>query len=219
MINKNRISFFLVGVFSSLFILLACNDSISVSTLVVHEIYNVEGDETTKKPTTLRYKDSKHYDEGNNLVQQNFYEVDNTLKGYEFIKKEGAKAVTNYYDSDSNLLAIYNLNYTDNLISERVAYDGITKEILRSESYLYNDQGDRTQKTIYNPSGKLMNTFKMKYDTDGNEVEFEHLNSAGAVTSKEVFSIAKVDDQRRWLERWGYKNGEPSSFHRRSFSK
>jgi len=93
----------------SLLALFACTNSKHISRLVVHEIYKVEGNDSAKKPTVLSYKDVKHYNEEGLLVQQNFYAVDNTLKAFEFIKKDGDNGVTNYYDADSNLLAIYEL--------------------------------------------------------------------------------------------------------------
>ena len=95
----------------SLLALYACKESKEAVTLVVHEIYAVEGDDESKKPTVLSYKDVKQYDFDGVMVQQNFYKVDNTLKAYEFIKKDGNKGVTNYYGADSSLLAIYELEY------------------------------------------------------------------------------------------------------------
>jgi len=177
--------------------LYACSDSQEISRIVIHEIYQVDGDEVTKKPTVLSYKDVKHYDAHDNLVQQNFYQVDNSLKGYEFIKRTGDQGVTNYYDADSNLLAIYELEYEGNNITKRTAYDGNTKEALRVESYEYSINDKVDTKKIFSADGTLMDLFRMKYDNDGNEIQY--LRYSGK-------------------ERWGYKNEVPTSFHRRTFS-
>ncbi len=208
-----------IVVFSFVLALFACKDSSPhVVRLEVLEIFRVEGDEATKRPTVLRYKDVKNYNQDGILVQQNFYNVDNSLKGYEFIKKDGNTGVTNYYDADSNLLAIYELEYNANLISKRVGYDGSTKELLRTEVFNYNGNGQMISKTILDQKGKTSGSFDMHYDADGNEILFEMKGSDGQLISKESFVIIKVNEEKKWTERWGYIDEQPNSFHRRSFS-
>jgi len=205
-------------VLMSLLALYACTtDSKQAVTLVVHEIYAVEGDDENKKPTVLSYKDVKQYDEDGVMVQQNFYKVDNTLKAYEFIKKDGNKGVTNYYDADSNLLAIYELEYEGIHIQTRTAFDGLTKEKLRSESYERDSNGNLKIKKIFNAQGQLMDVYKMNYDKQDNEREFSKYNPEDKLVANEKFIIVKKNDDGKWVERWGYKNGLPSSFHRRTF--
>ncbi len=218
MILSRKILYLITLLIPSLAVLYACNNSLEEPYLVIHEIYEVTGSEADKKPTTLRYKDVKHFDGNNNLSQQYFYEVDNTLKAYEFINKSGDKAVTNYYNKDSVLLAIYNLEYKEDRIVKRTAYDGNSKEILRSEHYSYDGEGNRTSKAIHNENGEQVAKFAMKYDEHGNEIEFSHFDITGTQTSTETYLITKSDEKNRWVERWGYKNNIPSSFHRKSYS-
>jgi len=71
---------------------------------------------------------------------------------------------------------------------------------------------------IYNSAGQLMDAYRMKFDSDGNEEEFAKYDANGNILGTEQFSIAKKNDEGQWTERWGYKNGLPNSFHRRTFS-
>ena len=201
----------------SLLALYACKESKEAVTLVVHEIYAVEGDDESKKPTVLSYKDVKQYDVDGVMVQQNFYKVDNTLKAYEFIKKDGNKGVTNYYGADSSLLAIYELEYEGIHILTRTAFDGQTKEKLRSESYERDSNGNLKVKRVFNDQGQLMDVYKMNYDKQGNEREFSKYNSEDRLLVNEKFIIVKKNAKGKWLERWGYKDDLPNSFHRRTF--
>lgn len=197
----------------------ACKDTRDTTTLEVHEIFHVEGNEETKKPTVLKYKDVKHYDENGFLLQQNFYEVDNSLKGYEFIHRDGEKGVTNYYSADSTLLAVYELEYANDKIVKRIAHDGQTNELLRVEIFKHDVKGNITGKDILDDTGALSSAFTMTYDSNGNEVGYSRKDHEGKVLMQEDFKISKVNDSGKWTERWGYRNGTPSSFHRRSFSK
>lgn len=214
--NKNmltRLTFFCL-----VFAFCACKDTQKITRLEVLEIFQVEGDDSSKKPTLLKYKDVKQFDKDGLLIQQNFYEIDNSLKGYEFIKREGQKGVTNYYNSDSVLLAIYELEYVGNKISKRTGFDGATRELLRTEIYSYNKNGRVESKSIFDQNGNISNSYKMEYDANGNEILFRMLDAKSEIRMEEKFVVSKTNKDKLWTERWGYINGTPNSFHRRSFS-
>lgn len=185
--------------------------------LVIHEIYQVTGDEQSKKPTVLKYKDAKLYKKGL-LEQTTFFEIDNTVKSYEFVQKDGDSGITNYYDADSSLLAIYNIEYKGTNIVKRMGYEGHSKELLRTESFEYDHNGNVIKKSIFDNKGQLSSFFKMDYDNDANEISFSRHRADGQMIDEETFVISEKNERGEWLERWGYRNDMPSSFHRRSFS-
>lgn len=195
---------------------LACSNEVPGQRMVIHEIYQVTGDDQTKKPTVLQYKDAKLY-KGDIVEQTSYFEIDNTLKSYEFVKKEGDKGITNYYSSDSTLLAIYNLEYQGDNIIKRTGYDGQSKQLLRLETFEYDNNGNVTKKSIFNSEGQLSSFFSMAYDDNANEISFTRHGSEGQVVDKETFVISKTNKSGKWIERWGYRNERPSSFHRRTF--
>ncbi len=199
-------------------IFLACSHEVPGQRMVIHEIYQVTGNEQTKKPTVLQYKDAKLY-KGKILEQTSYFEIDNTLKSYEFVKKEGDKAITNYYSADSTLLAIYNLEYQGDNIIKRTGYDGQSKELLRLETFEYDTEGNVTKKSIFNSEGQLSSFFRIAYDENDNEISFTRHGTGGQIVDKETFVISKTNDNGEWIERWGYRNNNPSSFHRRTFDK
>lgn len=186
------------------------------------EIFNVERDENEQlKKTTLKYKDVK-YHRGELLVRQDFYEVDNTLKGFEVITKEKDGGVSNYYSADSTLLAIYHLAYvpgTDRIMRKE-GYDGETKELLRIETYEYDEMSKEIKsKVIFDAAGAPVRKFVMGLDKFGNELTVAVMNPDGTAIANESYEIIASDKVGRWSERWGTVNGEVKTFQRRIFSK
>ena len=196
--------------------LLACKDGQAPVLVESLEIFKVEGNESNKKPTELTYKEVKFFDKENYLYQQHYYSIDNKLKGFEVIKRDGRKAVSNYYALDSTILAIYNIEYNGVHEVSRKGYDGQTKEHLRTETYSYDTDGNRIGKEIFTSDGTLTRVFGFNHDTNGNEIGFSIRDNANNLLTQETYVITKSDDQSRWLEKWGYVNEQPKTFHRRT---
>lgn len=214
-ILKNLLTLAFFG--ASLLSLIACKqDSSKTLTTETLEVFEVTGTDSSLKPSVLKYKDVKYY-RGALLVAQDFYHVDNTMKGFEIIKKDGNKGISNYFSMDSTLLAIYHLEYSGDHIKKRTGYDGQTKEMLRYETYKRDSKGNLMVKEIYDSSGRKVRSFKMALDQQGNEAEVLHLDAEDTTLQQEIFEIIKKDDKNRWLEKWGQVNGVTSSFHRRTF--
>jgi len=198
---------------------ISCQEAVQTLDAEIHEIYSVQGDDQTKRPVNLLYKDVKYFDGKGHMVQRIFYNVDNTIKGVEHVQRDADKGVSNYYDQDSNLLAIYNLEYVEDNVIKRTAYDGNTKELLRIEGFAYSKEGLKIGKSIYDSGGNIVSHYIMKHDDNHNEVAFIQLDGDNNVKAEELFTIQSTDDSNRWTERWGYRDGKPSTFHRRTFSK
>ncbi len=186
------------------------------------EIFKVEPDaQTNLKPTTLKYKEVK-YHRGDLLVRQDFYEVNNTLKGFEVITKEKDGGISNYYSVDSVLLAIYHLAYipgTD-LVMRKEGFDGQTKDLLRIETYEYdNSTNGMKSKIIFDASGSPVRKYEMSLDDKGNEKTVAIMNPDGTAIANESYEVLASDNTGRWTERWGKVNGEVKTFQRRIFSK
>lgn len=185
--------------------------------LEILEIFKVEMDEESRKPTTLSYKDVKHSRDGK-IFRQDFYDVDNTLKGVELLTREGAKGISNYYAPDSTLLSIYHLEYEGDKMTKKSGYDGQSNALLRTEVYTYNaTTGHKTGKDLYDESGKLVRKIKMKQDAYGNDILVEVVSSSNQMIGQESFEITKKDNANRWLEKWGSTSGVTTTFHRRTF--
>ena len=187
----------------------------------IMEIFNVSGSAADYKPTTLRYKDVTYMKE-NSIFRKDYYEVDNTLKGFEVITKEGDKGVSNYFAKDSTLLAIYHISYYPGTERQwtKVAFEGSTREKLRSEEFQYHEDSDQVRlKTIYDASGKAVQETTISLDDNNNEILVStiDLTKSARVIVEESFEILKQDENGQWLERLGKKDGVPFSYHRRSF--
>ncbi len=196
--------------------LLACRDGQVLTKVESLEIFKVEGNEANKKPSELTYKEVKFYNDDNFLYQQHYYSVDNKLKGFEVIKKDGNKAVSNYYALDSTILAIYEIEFDGVKEVSRKGYDGQSKEHLRTETYTYDANENRIGKEIYTSDGALTRIFGFTHDAYGNEIGFSIKDDSGKMLTQEEYKISKSDSQNRWIEKWGYVNDMPKTFHRRT---
>ena len=181
------------------------------------EIFKVEVNGSEKKPTTLSYKDIKYHRDGL-VFRQDFFNVDNTLKGIELVTRENDKGISNYFAPDSTLLAIYHLVYDGDKVNKKSGYDGKSNALLRTEVYRYHPtSGAMSTKQIYDETGLLVRRFEMDQDNHGNETGVSVYSAEGIILAKETFEIVKVDAQNRWLEKWGSSDGIVKTFQRRSF--
>jgi len=215
MIDFYKVMRILVIGLISMISLIACKQDQIPITVESLEIYEVEGDDNSKKPTSLSYKEVKFYNANGYLTQQHFYSVDNKMKGFEVIRRDGNNAVSNYYNMDSTILAIYHIELDGINEISRQGYDGQTKEHLRTEIYTYDSAGNRTGKEIRTKAGDLSRKFVFSYDSDRNQTGLSILNQMNEVLREEKYQVLKRDEQNRWLEKWGYLDDKPNSFHRR----
>ncbi len=199
----------LLGVYN-----VAIGQDVQAETLEVFSVKDVNGKNT---PDQLTFKQIKYFNSDGTHFRSDFYEVDNTLKGFEVVKKEGASGESNYFDEAENVLAMYALEYNDHGVVTKTGYDGQTKEHLRTEKYQYNVKGELIQKSILDASGNVRRIYNMRYDEYGNEISLETSETVSGPKQSETYEITELDNNNAWLQKWGYVNNEINSFHRRSF--
>ncbi len=182
------------------------------------EIYSIVLNKDSVAVGNLTYKDIKYFDEDNHLVKQEFFDKKNKLKGTEYIDRSKTERHSEYYDVDSNLLSYYNLVYKSDTLRLKTAYDGQSNQLLRTELYLYDENGNRTEKQIVDENNKLDRVYKFTYDEFGNETGFSGFDEEGQLFLIETYKITKQDDQNRWTERWSYREKVPFTFATRKLN-
>lgn len=196
----------------------------SLTTLVAQEVkaevlevfsaIEVNGERT---PDALTFKQIKYFNIDGTHFRSDFYEIDNTLKGFEVVKKDGNSGESNYFDDKEKVLAMYTLEYNEHGVVTKTGYDGQSKEHLRTEKYQYNIKGELIQKSILDAAGKVRRIYSMRYDESGNEISLQTSAQVNGEVTSETYVITESDENSAWLEKWGYVNNEINSFHRRTF--
>lgn len=195
----------------------SCQQIESKNSAEMLEIFKVEYDGAEIKPTELRYKEIKYFRPDGKLKEHKIFSVDNKIKGFEVVNHTSDnKAISNYFSADTVLLAIYHYEYDGTQLKKKMGYDGQSKELLRIEHFYYNAEGNRSKKEIADASDNLTQTIDSKYDGHSNELKYSSTAPDGQLLNEEQFVIKKMTDDNQWLEKIGYKNELPSSFHRRT---
>ncbi|MFT6335909.1 MAG: hypothetical protein ACJATI_002664 [Halioglobus sp.] len=146
-------------------------------------------------------------------TSKTIYNQDQSIKGkevYTFDDKTDLAIGSKFYGPAGELLSTYKYTYEDTLKSFSHAYAGDTDELLRIEGFQYDNKGNMVRKTIYNELKQKQKSFMFGHDQYGNEVKMVLTDQNDKLILTETYEIVTVDDKKRWLERYGYVNDNPS---------
>ncbi|MFZ1751754.1 MAG: hypothetical protein WAU01_16255 [Saprospiraceae bacterium] len=201
--------------------LLGCKNEQS-KTLEKIEIYNTKGDGTNREKGQLMYKEITHMN-GIKKEYTEYFNEDGTSRGKEVFIYEGASAMpegSEYFDPANTLLSYYKYVYNNkDLKVNAIAFEGKTDEKLRIESYDYDPAGHMIKKEIKDAANLTDRIYIFANDHDGNQTEMTIIDQAGDTIAVEKYQITQKDDQNKWIEKWGFVNGTPKTFHKRMIEK
>jgi len=171
----------------------------------------------------LRYMEAELF-KGNRLHSKTYYNDDQSIKGVEIYKYEDQDSLpesSTYFGPDDKVLAHYTFINKDGHQVQRNGYDGNSDELLRQERYQYDTAGNRIKKILFDSQDQLQKTYLFAHDQYGNEKEVTIVDAADRLLVKEEFEISFVDEKNRWVEKWGFVQGDkfPKTFYKQSFSK
>ena len=204
----------------SVTLLFSCNSEPivkpKVTTLNVYDVVIKNEKPVMGKPL---YKEAFEYNAEGRVSQHFQYDELGGLKSREIYPEVyGDKDTikTSFYDANnvlqSNYVKIFN---ADKLKVEVLAYEASTKELLRKELYEYDSMDNLKSKKVYTTEGQLYRHQMFDYDEYGNETKVKILNEEKSVIFEEEYDISTYDGKKMWIEKWGYRNGEPKSFRKR----
>lgn len=180
------------------------------------EIYTVKTNGTTYAPDTMMFYETTHTVDGQ-LEKKEFYHSNGNLKGvekYQYVSGQIQPNGSKYYAPDGKLLSYYVLSYDKN--GNKVmsaAYEGDTDELLRLETYEYDNQGNVTVKRIKNSNDITQRIYAFNRDQKGNETSMVVTDGNGNSIANERYQITKVDSSGLWIEKYGIVNEVPKTFH------
>ena len=195
--------------------LISCQESILLKSKVSLERWAVSGTAEEYQKDSILYLETQQYNENGILEGTSYYDTDKTLKGQEIriFKDKKGPVGAQYKDKEDNILSYYTYVTTDEgLLTSSKGFDGSNDELLRLETFEYNSRGHLISKTIKNDQGLPVRVFKYTVDEQGNELQTEVLNADESVLLTEIFQITKYDDQKNWLEKWGFVDDKPFSY-------
>ena len=184
-----------------------------ISTL---EIYTVQTDGENFAPDTLAYYETTH--KTDNMIQKiEYYYSNGNLKGiekYHYKDSDTLPYESKYYGPDDKQLSYYLLSYDKkgNKVMS-AAYDASNDELLRRETFDYDNGGNITAKRIKNANDETQRIYTFTRDAKGNELTMNVENIDGSLVAAERYQITKIDGNGQWIEKYGIVNDVPKTFH------
>jgi hypothetical protein len=191
----------------------------SASYTEILNIYKASSDgKTALKDSIIYHEDSKYVN--GKKVSTTYFENDGTLKGVEnqLYSADGNETGAEYKDKQGKLLSYYKY-VTDNKgrkISS-TGFDGNSDEVLRIEKYGYDQLGYLSIKDIFSADNTPQKRYTFRNDAQGQPLEMNIITPQGDTLGTESYQMTKFDDKKRWVEKWGFANGEPKTCYIRTF--
>jgi len=174
------------------------------------------------KKGNLTFKETIVTDAEGNKKEHWYYNRNGQLTTFEryiYGTDEKLPFKSNFYDYKDSLLSYYVFEY-DSIGNKTVtnSYDASTNELLRVEQFDYDKNNNRIARRILTASGQLVRRYEFTFDKDGNESTYAVYDSDDKKLVTEAFSITK-SDEKGWVEKWSFRNEEPSTIKTRKFVK
>lgn len=211
-----RINYFLL-----IFLFISCTGSEPYLMQQKNEVWSVIEVDGEFKKDKITLLETYEYDEDGFEIGHLIYDIEGNLVGKElavFDEKYDQPVGSRYYTPEDSLLSYYSIKYdkNNNKLS-KWGFDGSTEELLRMESFSYDNKGNMITKEIRDAASQLQRTYQFKYDAFGNETMLTVLDSEGNELLSESYKISKFTDDKKWLENWAWRNDKPVVYRKRSF--
>ena len=203
------------------FCLKSCTDEKVKKQTVTLYAYEVDMAAETYSAGRLKYMEAEYY-EGNRLISKTYYNNDQSVKGvekYHYTDNDSLPETSKYYDADGGIQANYTFTNQNDHQVQRNGYEGDTQKLLRQERYQYDLSGRRVSKIIFDSENLKQRSFLFGHDEFGNETQMQVLDYKDEIIGGEEYEIKYIDDDNRWIEKWGYvgKDKYPKTFYRKSY--
>lgn len=190
---------------------------------IATKIYGVKGSGTEFEKDTLQMIEIEHFDKDQKLIKKEFFDQNEQLTGiqtYVYENNSSTYSRSEYKSPKGILLSYYKHDYDSNGNMKSIrAFNGVTDEFLRIERFEYNAKNQRIVRDIRNSADQVQRKYGFTFDGFDNETSMNVQYANGEVLFEEEYKITKYDDQKRWLEKWGFYKNEPNSYRERTFIK
>ncbi len=123
--------------------------------------------------------------------------------------EKGLKTKDEIYDSSNKLTLERFFKYDEkgNKIERTQKYAYNPDTTISKRTFEYNDSGQNTRITTYDPFGKTVKShYDFAYDKKGNKIEENILNPDGKITSKWIYKY-EFDKQGNWIKKTEFAEG------------
>ncbi len=212
-LNQKLLAFLLV--FISLFFACTSSNESKVISQISLERWAVSGDKNEYSKDSILYLETQNFNEDGILESKIFYTPDKQLKSKEIrIFKDALGPIgSQYKDHLDTLLSYYTFSCNnEGMVTESKAFDASNNELLRIESFSYNEEGKLLKKVTKNSLAEAVRIDQYTLDKNGNEQQVQVMQPNGTEILTEIFQITKYDDAQNWVEKWGFVNDKPFSY-------
>ncbi|MBI4932173.1 MAG: hypothetical protein HY841_15550 [Bacteroidetes bacterium] len=188
--------FFLVGILLASFSLFGQNKkekkaikTYGIKSVIENVTETVNGKETTRKDSYTAY------DKNANIILNEEYRKDGTLKHKETAKydSKGNKLEETVFDAaetqlnaEKNVKKVCKYDSNDNK-TEELEYDGSGKLVAKTQSS-FNSNGDKILEVVYDATGKLTKKIIYIYNAKGLKVEKKEYDGANMLVSDRKYT-------------------------------
>lgn len=185
------------------------------------ELYKIVSENGEFIEGPLTFSEIHFYNANDQEVEHHVYNAENDLPNKEFFIFENGKATkSEYFSPNGQKMSYYTYQYDKNgHTTEKRSFDASNEELLRIEEFEFDPAGQMTKQLIREADGQLSRTMALSYDVNGNETQTTIRDGLGNILVNEEYRITKLDDQKRWIEKWSFFNDQPISLRKRSFQK
>lgn len=197
-------------------LLSSCKEKTQSTATETFEIYSTVGDSQSKAKDSLKYFESTEYQAGK-AQNTSYFDHKGSLTGKQVFAYDANQTLTSsqYYDKLGKLLSSY--KYVTDLDGKKIAayaFDAKDQSLFRVETFEYADTLVKT-KRIHDPDFSLYRKYDFTYDQYGNETGMKVFDGTGKLIIDEEFRIAARDKKNQWIEKWGFMNDQPVTYHLR----
>lgn len=187
-----------------------------------NEVWTVKEENGEFSKDKITYLETYEFDEKGNEIGHLIYDTNGDLSGKDLavfddqnVKPIGSK----YFTANDSLLSYYQFDYNDK--GEKISrkgYDASNDELLRIETFSYDENGNMILKEVKNAKGELISSFAFTYDDHHNKISMTSKDGAGNVRVSEEYRLTKFDEEKRWLENWGWRDNKPTTYRVRELT-
>ena len=177
---------------------------------ILHYAYNQHGKITHEKlvtPAGLPVSDVEYqYDKDMNMIEKRFSDAKGKIVVRVKNKFDNNKLIEELQlDSIGQQKGKNRYSYNSNGLNIEMTSFSLQDNVIKSTRYIYLENKQVGQATLYNQHGEINSKIVYKYDNQGNVTIKQTYNLQGELTEKRTYTY-KYDDQHNWIFRYEYLN-------------
>jgi hypothetical protein len=182
------------------------------------EIFGAKGGVNDKEVDSLRYYESSTFI-GDAKIATAYFDSKGEMNGEEKIEFDnGLPIAGKYYNKDGKLLSYYKyVHDNDGQVVAQFGFDASNDELLTIKTFTYDAGGRIVNRKVFEGDFTMYRQYDFSFDDKDNETSMVVKDNIGDTVLVETFKISAADSLGAWKEKWGFVNGNPLTFYKKTF--